>query len=80
MSGFITDYFKRPKATFLVAAFGATLCTVGMVFWATPAGFGVLYSSIKFLAAFGRVCLLKIIATWWPKEVMGSLGAVINVT
>lgn len=80
ISGFITDYFKRPKATFLVAATAATLCTIGMVFWSTPVGIGFLYSAIKFLAAFGRVCLLKIIATWWPKEVMGSMGAIINVT
>lgn len=80
VSGLITDYFKRPKATFLIAAVLSLVCTVVNVWWFTGIGFGILYSMIKFLSAFGRVTLLKIIASWWPKEIMGSMGAIINIS
>lgn len=80
ISGIVTDYFKRPKATFVIAAILSLLCTLVNVWWCTGVGFGVLFSAIKFLSAFGRVTLLKIIASWWPKEVMGTMGAIINIS
>jgi len=78
-SGVIVDVCDAPKRIFIITLLLAIILTVVNTFWDSPAGFIVVASAIKYLCAFGRVGILKIVALWWPKRLMGQMGAVINI-
>jgi sugar phosphate permease len=78
-SGVIVDLYDAPKRIFIFTLLLAIILTLVNTVWDSAAGFIFIASSIKYLCAFGRVGILKIVALWWPKHLMGTMGAVINI-
>jgi len=78
-SGVIIDVYDAPKRIFISTLLLAIIFTLVNTAWYTPAGFICIASAIKFLCAFGRVSVLKMIALWWPRRLMGQMGAAINI-
>lgn len=78
-AGLVVDLSKQPKYTFLIAL----LLCVGMALLNTLlVDFGWLLffgSATRFLSAFGRVASLTIVATWFPKQLIGRMSGLINV-
>jgi sugar phosphate permease len=80
MSGFLIDYFRSPKLFLLIASGICIIITFVNGFYMTDLAILIGYPIIKLSAAFGRIAILSIFATWYPKEVIGTVSSVLQMT
>ena len=78
-SGFVMDYFGTAKFIFLANGLLCLLFTLVNSIWSTPVGFIVCGSANKAATAFARIACVKILATWYPKEIFGTVGSFIQI-
>lgn len=74
-SGFILDYFSRPKYSFLISALFCAGLTYLNTVWYTPVAFTVLYALIKCGVTFHRVSILKTLRYHYEGEHFGFIAS-----
>ena len=78
-SGFVMDYFGTAKFIFLANGLLCVVFTLINSVWTSPVGFVVSGSAIKAATAFARIACVKVLATWYPKEIFGTVGSFIQI-
>ena len=78
VSGAAIDYWNKPKLIYIIFSLTTTISLLINIWWYSQSSFLVLYPIIKGASSFARITALKILATWYPKEVAGMVTSFIQ--
>lgn len=77
--GYIIDYTNKPKWNFVFFL----LLAAGVAIFATfvPHFYGVMvfWPLARFVTSIGRMSVIKLMAAWWPRVVMGTIMGIVTV-
>jgi len=78
-SGAFVDYTNRPKPIFMTAAYICVLATLICSFFMYEDVLGTVMLVTKSCAAFIRISTLKILVSWYPREIIGVVSSALQV-
>lgn len=77
-SGFLLDYYERPKYSFVISTLFCGILTFVNTVWFTPAAFIVLYTLIKCGVTFHRISVLKALRQHYDGKRFGFITSLLQ--
>lgn len=78
--GFIIDYTNKPKWNFVFFLLLSASVAVAATFVPTFYGVIIFWTLTRFVTSIGRMSVIKLMAAWWPRFVMGTVMGIVTVS
>lgn len=78
--GALVDLSKQPKWMFVLAVWGCAVAAVLLTVFNSFFAIAVFWCATRFMTSAGRLACIKIILSFWPKDIIGTIMGLINLS
>ena len=79
LGGLLIDYFNRPKSIFVACIFITAICAIVVTFIPVYYGIFAVWCLTRLFTSMGKMGVIKLMSSWWPEMVMGTIMGIATV-